>query len=62
MGSETMAKTYSVEELAKAIKFNLAYCKMNLRRMGVDPASPIDEDTAAALAKRVSRPWPPQAA
>ena len=54
-------QTYELKELAKLLKFNEAYCKMVLKRMGQDPTAPIDESTAAELADKLSRPWPPEA-
>lgn len=53
-------QTYDLKELARLLNFTEAYCKMVLKRMGQDPSAPIDEGTAAELAKKLSRPWPPE--
>ena len=52
--------TYKLNEIAKLLQFTPAYCKMVLKRMKRDPMDPIDGMTAAELARRLSRPWPPQ--
>ncbi|MEZ4288352.1 MAG: hypothetical protein R3A47_09465 [Polyangiales bacterium] len=54
------AKTYDLKELSKLLNFTPAYCKMVLKGWGVDPNGAIDEPTAAKLAEKLSRPWPPQ--
>lgn len=53
------AETYELRELARLLRYNAAYCKMLLKKMGHDPSDRIDEDTAAKLADKLSRPWPP---
>ena len=55
-------QTYELREFAKLLGWNPAHCKVIIKQLGKDPAAPIDEETAAAVAKRVRRPWPPQAA
>jgi len=54
--------TYNLKELAKLLGWNPAHCKVILKQLGVDPAGQIDDATAAKVAKKVSRPWPPKAA
>ena len=52
-------ETYELRELARLLRYNAAYCKMLLKKMGHDPSDRIDEDTAQKLADKLSRPWPP---
>jgi hypothetical protein len=54
--------TYTLNELAKLLSWNPAHCKVILKQLGADPDGPIDDDTAAKVAQRVRRPWPPRAA
>jgi hypothetical protein len=55
-------QTYELRELAKLLNWNPAHCKVILRQLGADPTQPIDEDTAAKVAQKVRRAWPPVAA
>ena len=54
--------TYDLRELAKLLNWNPAHCKVILKQLGADPTKPIGEDTAAKVASKVHRPWPPKAA
>ncbi len=54
--------TYELRELAKLLNWNPAHCKVILKQLGVNPTEPIDEDTAAKVARKIRRQWPPQAA
>ena len=54
--------TYELRELAKLLNWNPAHCKVILKSLGKDPSSPIDEETAAQVAQKIRRQWPPQAA
>jgi hypothetical protein len=54
--------TYELRELAKLLNWNPAHCKVILKQLGVNPTEPIDEDTAAKVAQKIRRQWPPQAA
>ena len=54
--------TYDLKELAKLLNWNPAHCKVILKQLGVNPTDPIDEDTAAKVAQKIRRQWPPQAA
>ena len=54
--------TYTLKELAKLLAWNPAHCKVILKQLGADPASQIDNETAAKVADKVHRPWPPKAA
>jgi hypothetical protein len=54
--------TYELRQLAKLLNWNPAHCKVILKQLGADPAKPIDEDTAARVAGKIRRPWPPKAA
>lgn len=56
-----VTETYELQELAKLLNWNAAHCKVILKQLGVDPAEPIDEATAARVAGKIRRPWPPQA-
>ena len=53
--------TYELRQLAKLLNWNPAHCKVILKQLGADPAQPIDEDTAARVAGKIRRPWPPKA-
>jgi hypothetical protein len=53
---------YELKELAKLLGWNPAHCKVIVKQLGKDPTQPIDEETAAKVAGRIRRPWPPQAA
>ncbi len=57
-----ITETYGLKELAKLLNWNAAHCKVILKQLGADPAQPIDEDTAAKVAGKIRRPWPPKAA
>ena len=57
-----MTDTYDLKGLAKLLNWNPAHCKVILKQLGADPAGPIDEDTAAKVAGKIRRPWPPNAA
>ena len=57
-----MTDTYDLKGLAKLLNWNPAHCKVILRQLGADPNQPIGEDTAAKVANKVRRPWPPKAA
>lgn len=53
-------RTYTIEELAGLVNFTSSYIKMLLvNRMKLDPTQPISEETAATIAKRLKRAWPP---
>ena len=54
--------TYDLRELAKLLNWNPAHCKVILKQLGVDPTQPIDEETAAKVAQKIRRQWPPEAA
>jgi hypothetical protein len=54
--------TYGLRELAKLLNWNPAHCKVILKQLGADPTQPIDEETAARVAEKIRRPWPPKAA
>ena len=54
--------TYTLKELAKLLAWNPAHCKVILKQLGADPAGQIDNETAAKVADKVHRPWPPKAA
>jgi hypothetical protein len=54
--------TYNLKELAKLLSWNPAHCKVILKQLGADPAGPIDDETAAKVAGKIRRPWPPKAA
>jgi hypothetical protein len=54
--------TYTLKELAKLLAWNSAHCKVILKQLGADPAGQIDNETAAKVAEKVHRPWPPKAA
>ena len=54
--------TYELRELATLLNWNPAHCKVILKQLGVNPLEPIDEDTAAKVAQKIRRQWPPQAA
>jgi hypothetical protein len=57
-----VTQTYELKELAKLLNWNPAHCKVIVKQLGADPAQPIDEDTAAKVAQRIRRAWPPAAA
>jgi len=59
---EATMQTYDLRELAKLLQWNPAHCKVILRQLGADPTQPINEETAAKVAKKIRRQWPPQAA
>jgi hypothetical protein len=54
--------TYDLKQLCELLHWNPAHCKVILRQLGADPTQPIDEETAAKVAGKIRRPWPPQAA
>ena len=54
--------TYELRELAKLLNWNPAHCKVILKQLGADPAQPINGETAAKVAQKIRRQWPPQAA
>jgi hypothetical protein len=54
--------TYNLKELAKLLSWNPAHCKVILKQLGADPSGQIDDATAAKVAEKVHRPWPPKAA
>lgn len=54
--------TYDLGELAKLLHWNPAHCKVILKQLGADPLQPIDHETAAKVADKIRRPWPPKAA
>jgi len=55
-------ETYDLKQLAKLLNWNPAHCKVILKQLGADPAQPIDDQTAAKVADKIRRPWPPKAA
>jgi hypothetical protein len=57
-----IAESYELRELAKLLNWNPAHCKVILKQLGVDPTQPIDEETAAKVAQKIRRQWPPEAA
>ncbi len=57
-----VTETYDLKELCKLLNWNPAHCKVILKQLGADPSQPIDEETAAKVAEKIRRPWPPQAA
>jgi hypothetical protein len=57
-----ITETFDLRELAKLLNWNPAHCKVILKQLGADPAQPIDRDTAAKVAGKIRRPWPPKAA
>ena len=57
-----VTETYDLRELAKLLNWNPAHCKVILKQLGADPTQPIDEETAARVAQKIRRQWPPQAA
>lgn len=57
-----VTETYELRELAKLLNWNPAHCKVILKQLGADPSGPIDEETAAKVAQKIRRQWPPQAA
>ncbi|MGB5283915.1 MAG: hypothetical protein WBN29_05355 [Polyangiales bacterium] len=57
-----ITESYELRELAKLLNWNPAHCKVILKQLGKDPAQPIDEETAAKVAQKIRRQWPPQAA
>ncbi|MGB5267756.1 MAG: hypothetical protein WBN30_14270 [Polyangiales bacterium] len=57
-----VTEVYELRELAKLLNWNPAHCKVILKQLGVDPTQPIDEETAAKVAQKIRRQWPPQAA
>lgn len=54
--------TYDLKGLSKLLGWNPAHCKVILKQLGADPAGEIDEATAAKVAEKIRRPWPPKAA
>ena len=54
-------QTYELKELAKLLNWNPAHCKVIVKQLGADPGQPIDEETAARVARRIRRAWPPVA-
>jgi hypothetical protein len=57
-----VTETYDLKELAKLLNWNPAHCKVILKQLGADPSQPIDEATAAKVAQKIRRQWPPHAA
>ncbi len=57
-----VTESYELRELAKLLNWNPAHCKVILKQLGADPTQPIDEETAARVAQKIRRQWPPQAA
>ncbi|HSN82218.1 MAG: hypothetical protein WAU39_15100 [Polyangiales bacterium] len=57
-----VTETYDLKELAKLLNWNPAHCKVILKQLGADPTQPIDEETAAKVAQKIRRQWPPNAA
>lgn len=57
-----VTETYDLKELAKLLNWNPAHCKVILKQLGADPTQPIDEQTAAKVAQKIRRQWPPNAA
>jgi len=57
-----VTESYGLRELAKLLNWNPAHCKVILKQLGADPMQPIDEETAAKVAQKIRRQWPPQAA
>ncbi|MGB3052839.1 MAG: hypothetical protein WBB42_17685 [Polyangiales bacterium] len=57
-----VTESYELRELAKLLNWNPAHCKVILKQLGVDPTQPIDEETAAKVAQKIRRRWPPEAA
>jgi len=57
-----VTESYGLRELAKLLNWNPAHCKVILKQLGADPTQPIDEETAAKVAQKIRRQWPPQAA
>ncbi|MBT8452829.1 MAG: hypothetical protein KJO40_12755 [Deltaproteobacteria bacterium] len=57
-----VTESYELRELAKLLNWNPAHCKVILKQLGADPTQPIDEETAARVAHKIRRQWPPQAA
>jgi hypothetical protein len=57
-----VSETYDLQELAKLLHWNPAHCKVILKQLGADPTQPIDEETAAKVAQKIRRQWPPNAA
>lgn len=53
-------KTYTLQELAELIRWNPSAIKVIARKLNIDPDEPIEEEDAAAIAKRVRRAWPPE--
>jgi hypothetical protein len=58
--AENEERTYTIQELAELIRWNPAAIKVIARKLNIDPAEPIEEEDAAAIAKRVRRAWPPE--
>lgn len=57
-----VTETYDLNELAKLLNWNPAHCKVIVKQLGADPTQPIDEETAAKVAQKIRRQWPPNAA
>ena len=57
-----ITESYELRELAKLLNWNPAHCKVILKQLGADPTQPIDEETAAKVAQKIRRQWPPEAA
>jgi hypothetical protein len=51
-------KTYTLDQLSTMLSWNKHALKVVARKMDIDPAEPIEEEDAAALAARLKRPWP----
>lgn len=51
-------KTYTLDEIAKILKWHKAAIKASLSKMGVDIKKPISEQDAQALAIRMRKTWP----
>ena len=53
-GAMFVTDTYDLKELAKLLNWNPAHCKVILKQLGADPSGPIDEETAAKVARQDS--------
>jgi len=56
-----VTQTYALGELAKLLNWSPAHCKVILKQLGADPKDPIPEETAAQVAEKIRRAWPPAA-
>jgi len=57
-----VTESYDLKGLSKLLNWNPAHCKVILKQLGADPGAPIDDSTAAKVAQKIRRPWPPKAA